>query len=255
MRGKLDDKVAVITGGAGGIGVEAARLFAAQGAAVLLADLDKAGLQRACDAANSNRVSFLVADVTRLEENQAIMATATERYGGVDILLANAGIEGEVQSIQDYDEKQFDAVMAVNVKGPFLGLKAAIPEMEKRGGGSIIITSSVAGLKGAAHFSAYGTSKHAVIGLMRCAALECASKNIRVNTVNPSQVETRMMRSIEEGLAPGAGQAAKQQMMATIPFGRYAEPVEVAQLMLFLASDESAFLTGCVYSVDGGLTA
>ena len=253
MAGRLEDKVAVITGGAGGIGRAAGELFVAEGANVLLVDLHEAGLADACDQIGSNRVSACVADVTRWQDNQAMIAAATERYGGVDIFLANAGIEGDVQSIVDYDERRFDAVMGVNVKGPFLGLKAAIPAIERRGGGSIVITSSVAGLTGTANFSAYTTSKHAVIGLMRSAALECADKHIRVNTVNPSPVETRMMRSLEEGFLPGAATQAKQQLMASIPVGRYAEPEEIAKLMLFLASDESAFVTGSVYRVDGGM--
>lgn len=254
MRGRLEDKVAVITGGAGGIGKEAGRLFAAEGADVLLVDLDEAALKRACDQMRSNRVSCLQADVTRAQDNVAMISTAVERYGGVDILVANAGIEGEVRSILEYDEHIFDAVMAVNVKGPFLGIKAAIPAIEKRGGGSIIITSSIASLRGGANFSAYTASKHAVTGLMRCAALECADKNIRVNSVNPSPVETRMMRSIEEGLAPGAGEQARQGLLARIPVGRYAEPADVARVMLFLASDDSAFVTGSLYKVDGGFT-
>ncbi len=255
MSVKLKDKVAVITGGAGGIGTEAGRLFAAEGATVLLVDVDEAALAQACDDIGSNQVSAFSADVTRAEDNEAMVRTATERYGGVDIFLANAGIEGDVRSIVDYQENRFDAVMAVNVKGPFLGLKAVIPAMEKRSGGSIIITSSVAGLRGAANFSAYTTSKHAVIGLMRSAALECAAKKIRVNTVNPSPVETRMMRSIEEGVAPGAAEQAKQLMLARIPVGRYADSIDVARLMLFLASDDSEFITGTVHSIDGGSTA
>ena len=253
MPARLEHKVAVITGGAGGIGKAAGGRFAAEGADVLLVDLNESALAKACEEIGSNRVSYFVGDVTRAQDNQAMIVAATERYGGVDILLANAGIEGDVQSIVDYEESRFDAVMGVNVKGPFLGLKAAIPAIEKRGGGSIVITSSVAGLQGTANFSAYTASKHAVIGLMRSAALECVEKNIRVNTVNPSPVETRMMRSLEERFLPGHADAAKQQLTASIPLGRYAEPGEVAKLMLFLASDESEFVTGSVYQIDGGM--
>ncbi|MDA1076274.1 MAG: SDR family oxidoreductase, partial [Proteobacteria bacterium] len=171
-----------------------------------------------------------------------------------DILLANAGIEGDVVPIRDYSEERFDQVIAVNVKGVFLGLKAAIPAMEKRGGGSIVITSSVAGVKGTPNISAYGTSKHAVIGLMRAAALECAPLNIRVNTVNPSPVETRMMRSLEEGMAPGNAETAKAMVTSRIPMQRYAEPIDIARVMLFLASDDSAWVTGSVQMADGGNT-
>jgi|TARA_B110000977_G_scaffold56447_1_gene76714 NAD(P)-dependent dehydrogenase (short-subunit alcohol dehydrogenase family) len=252
---RLEGKVAVITGGAGGIGKEAGRLFVAEGADVLLVDVDEQALKSACDEIGSNKVSYCVADVTSAEDNQTMIQTAEERYGGVDILLANAGVEGDVDSIVDYDEARFDQVMAVNVKGPFLGLKAAIPAIEKRGGGSIIITSSVAGINGAANVAPYVTSKHAVIGMMKSAAKECAAMNIRVNTVNPSPVETRMMRSLEEGFAPGQAAEAKQGMKDNIPLGRYAEPVDIAKIMLFLSSDDAEFLTGSVYMADGGSTA
>ena len=145
---RLEGKVAVITGGAGGIGKAVGKHFVAEGADVLLADLDEEALKSACDEIGSNKASYCVADVTSASDNQAMIDTAEERYGGVDILLANAGIEGDVTPIVDYDEKRFEQVMAVNVKGPFLGLKAAIPAISKRGGGSIIITSSVAGING-----------------------------------------------------------------------------------------------------------
>jgi len=157
-----------------------------------------------------------------------------------------------VSSILDYDEQRFEQVMAVNVKGPFLGLKAAVPALTERGGGSIIITSSVAGVRGAPGVAPYVTSKHAVIGLMKTAALEFADRNIRVNTVNPSPVETRMMRSLEEGMAPGAADEAKARMQANIPLGRYAEPEDIANIMLFLTSDDSSFISGSVYLADGG---
>lgn len=253
--GRIEGKVAVITGGAGYIGRAAAKLFVAEGGDVLLVDLDEEALKSACDEIGSNRVSYCVADVTSAADNHAMIATAEERYGGVDILLANAGVEGEVKSIVDYDEARFDQVMAVNVKGPFLGLKAAIPAITKRGGGSIIITSSVAGINGGANVAPYVTSKHAVIGLMKSAAKECAAMNIRVNTVNPSPVESRMIRSLEEGYAPGQPELMKEKMQASIPLGRYAEPEDIAKLMLFLSSDDSAFITGSVYMADGGNTA
>lgn len=252
---RLDGKVAVITGGAGGIGKAAASLFVAEGADVLLVDLDESALAAACEEIGSNKVSYCVADVTLAEDNQRMADLATERYGGIDIFLANAGIEGAVASILDYDEALYDKVMAVNVKGPFLGLRAVVPAMEKRGGGSVIITSSVAGVGGSPRVAPYVTSKHAVIGLMRSAALDFAPKNIRVNTVNPSPVETRMMRSLEEGFAPGDAAQAKEQMAAAIPMGRYAEPEDIAKLMLFLASDDSTFITGSVYIADGGSNA
>ncbi|MFK7914621.1 MAG: SDR family NAD(P)-dependent oxidoreductase [Pseudomonadales bacterium] len=252
--GRLDDKVVVITGGAGGIGKAAGKRFVAEGARVLLVDLDEGALQAAVDEIGGNQVSHCVADVTSSEDNARMFQVATERYGGVDTFLANAGIEGDVQSIVDYDEARFEQVMNVNIKGVFLGLKHGIPELNKRGGGSIVITSSVAGIQGTAGVAPYVTSKHAVIGLMRSAARECAPMNIRVNTVNPSPVETRMMRSLEEGMAPGAGDEAKLGIMNNIPLQRYAEPEDIANIMLFLASDESSWVTGSVQMADGGMT-
>ena len=252
---RLAEKVAVITGGAGGIGIATGKRFSSEGARVLLVDLDEKALADACAEIGGNAVSYLVADVTQADDNARMVETATERYGGVDIFLANAGIEGDVTSLLDYDESRFDQVMAVNVKGPFLGLRAAVPAMRLRGGGSIIITSSIAGVRGAPSLAPYATSKHAVIGLMRSAAKEFAAEGIRVNTVNPSPVHTRMMRSIEEGIRPDDPEAAQQLMAANIPMQRYAEPADIANIMLFLASDESRFMTGATYFADGGNTA
>jgi NAD(P)-dependent dehydrogenase (short-subunit alcohol dehydrogenase family) len=235
---RLQDKVAIITGGAGGIGRVTGRLFAEEGARVLLVDLDDAALAEAVREIGGNSVSYFVADVTRAEDNEAMVACAEERYGGVDVLLANA-----------------DQVMSVNVKGPFLGLKAVAPAMARRGGGSIVITSSVAGLGGSPGLSAYVTSKHAVIGLMRSAAKEFAPMGIRVNTVNPSPVETDMMRRLEAGIGGDNAAAVKERMAAGIPMQRYAEAEDIARVMLFLASDDSGFVTGSVNVADGGLTA
>ena len=252
---RLKGKVAVITGGAGGIGRAAGALFVAEGADVLLVDMDEAALKDAVAAIGSNRVSYCVADVTSAKDNEAMIECAEERYGGVDVLLANAGIEGDVAPLVEYDEARFDQVMSVNVKGVFLGLKHAIPAMQKRGGGSIVITSSVAGVGAAPGISPYSASKHAVIGLMRSAAKECAPLNIRINTVNPSPVETRMMRSIESGMGGDAAAAVKTQLETNIPMQRYAEPDDIARVMLYLASEDSGWVTGSVNMADGGMTA
>ncbi len=253
--GRLDNKVAIITGGAGGIGLQAGRLFAQEGAKVLLVDLHENALKEAVQTIGSDAVRYCAADVTQPDQTQRYVQAAVEQFGGVDILLANAGIEGEVKPISDYAIDTFDQVMAVNVRGVWLGLKYAAPEISKRGGGSIVITSSVAGVRGAAGVSAYIASKHAVIGLMRTAALEMAAKKIRVNTVNPAPVDTRMMRSLEKGFEPDDPGRAKEMVSAMVPLQRYADPVEVARIMLFLASDESSYCSGGVYMVDGGMTA
>ena len=257
---RLTGKVVVITGGAGGIGRAAARIFTGEGAQVLLVDLNEAALQQAVQETGSDQASYLAVDVTQPGPMQQTINTAVERYGGLDILLANAGVEGEVHLIPDYPVDVFDHVMAVNVRAVWLGLKYAMPAMRNRGGGSIVITSSTAGIRGTSGMSAYNTSKHAVIGMMRTAALEGAADNIRVNTVNPAPIETRMMRSLEEMRTSQMGADAtveqtKLTYASRIPLKRYGNPEEVARLMLFLSSDESSFCTGGVYMVDGGTSA
>jgi NAD(P)-dependent dehydrogenase (short-subunit alcohol dehydrogenase family) len=252
---RLQDKVAIITGGAGGIGRSAGKRFVGEGARVLLADVDEKVLRDAVAEIGGDRVSHCVTDVTDPEANQRMVALAEERYGGLDILIANAGTEGHVKTIIECDVDLFDQVIAVNVRGVWLGLKAAIPALERRGGGSVVITSSTAGVKGAIGLSPYVTSKHAVIGMMRSAALECAPLGIRVNTVNPCPVETRMMRRLEEGLAPGTSERVREMYKKRIPLQRYGDPDDIARLMLFLASDDSSFITGSVYMADGGMTA
>ena len=258
---RLEGKVAVITGGAGGIGQAAARQFTVEGARVLLVDRDEAALQSTVSSIGEDKASYVVADVTQPGQVQSYVNAAVERWGGIDIFLANAGIEGTLAPIPEYPIDSFDQVMAVNVRGVWLGLKYVIPVIRDRGGGSIVITSSTAGIGGSAGMSAYVTSKHAVIGLMRTAALECAPMGIRINTVNPAPIETRMMRSLEKMRVAAADNSAatveltKQSFEARIPLQRYGNPEEVAKLMLFLASDESSFCTGGVYMVDGGRSA
>ncbi len=258
---RLEGKVAVITGATGGIGRAAAKLFVEEGARVALVDLDEAALQESVRSIGEDRASYIVADVTQPDQTQAYVNAAVERWGGIDVLLANAGIEGVMSPITDYPIDVFDRVMAVNVRGVWLGVKYVMPVMNQGGSGSIVITSSGAGLAGTPDMSAYGISKHAVIGLMRTAALEGAPFGIRANTVNPSPIETRMMRSIEEMRVASMDDSAvtvdvvKQAAASRIPLERYGTPEEVAQLMLFLASDDSSFCTGGVYMVDGGRSA
>ena len=249
---RLEGKVAIITGGTGGIGRAAGALFAAEGARVLLVDLDQTALQQVASSIGA-AASYAVADVTDPAQTEAYVATAVERYGTVDLFLNNAGIEGDVAPITDYDLDTFDRVMAVNVRGAWLGLKYVMRAMRERGG-SIVITSSTAGVMGTTGMSAYHTSKHAVIGLMRCAAMEGGPHGIRVNTVNPGPTETRMMRSIEDMRIPGRGEEIKHQLERRSLDGRYGEPEEVARMMLFLCSDEAAHCTGGVFMVDGGLS-
>lgn len=258
---RLADKVAIITGGAGGIGRAAGKLFAEEGAHVVLVDLNESALQDAVRSIGDENVSYVVADTTQPDEVQRFVNAAVERHGGVDVFIANAGIEGEINSIIDTPVEMFDKVLSVNVRGVWLGLKYVMPVMRERGGGSIVITSSTAGVRGTVGMSPYTTSKHAVIGLMRTAAMEGASMGIRVNTVNPSPIQTRMMRSLEEQLVSEGreGFATVEDAQTTFaqgnPLRRYGEPEEVGRLMMFLASDESSYCNGGVYMVDGGNTA
>jgi NAD(P)-dependent dehydrogenase (short-subunit alcohol dehydrogenase family) len=250
---RLANKVAIVTGGAVGIGLATGSLFAQEGARVLLVDLDEQALREAVASIGSDAVSYVVSDVSRPEQVQDYTRTAVERYGGIDVFINNAGIEGQVKPITDYSIEIFDKVIAVNVRGVWLGLKYVIPEMQKRGGGSIVITSSIAGVGGYATTSAYVASKHAVIGIMRSASAECAPMGIRVNTINPGFTETRMMRSIEEQATPGEPDKTKEAFSQGIGLQRYATPEEIAKTMLFLSSDESSYCTGSVYMVDGGV--
>lgn len=252
--GKLDGKTAIITGGSGGIGSAAAKLFAAEGGQVMLVDLDGDAMAKTVGEIGESKAAYTVADVSDSAQSQAYVAAAVDRFGGVDIALLNAGIEGKIDKITDYSEEMFDKVIGVNVRGVFLGLKYVMPAMKPKGG-SIVITSSTAGIRATRGMSAYVTSKHAVIGLMRSAALEGAEDDIRVNTVNPSPIDTRMMTSIEEQHGLPVGDGANRPMARYTPLQRYGEPEEVAQLMLFLSSDDSSFCTGGVYMVDGGVSA
>jgi NAD(P)-dependent dehydrogenase (short-subunit alcohol dehydrogenase family) len=257
---RLDDKVAIITGGAGGIGSAAGKLFAEEGAHVVLVDLNEDALEEAVSSIGDENVSYVVADTTQPDQVQRFVNAAVERHGGVDIFLANAGIEGEFNSIVDTPVDMFDQVMSVNVRGVWLGLKYVMPVMRERGGGSIIITSSTAGIRGSSGMSPYVTSKHAVIGLMRTAAIEGAPMGIRVNTVNPAPIQTRMMRSLEQQRVKGVGgpetvEDAQEAVAGRLLLQRYGDPEEVGKLMMFLAGDESSFCTGGVYMVDGGTSA
>ena len=253
---RLEDKVAIITGATGGIGRAAVELFINEGANVVMVDLNEDALIEVSNKINSNKLSYFQGDVSILADNKRAVELAIERHGGLDVFIANAGVAGDVQPITEYDEETFDKVMAVNAKGPFLGLKAAIPQMSERGGGSFVVTSSVAGVTGASLLSPYVMSKHAVVGLIKSAAKECADMNIRVNSVNPSPVETNMMRVLEDGMNElNEEDNPKTQIEQTIPLKRYAEPIEIANLLLFLSGDESKFITGSVHMIDGGFTA
>ena len=252
---RLENKTTIITGGSGGIGAATGRKFAAEGANVLLVDLDENALREAVASAESDRVSYCVANVADASQTEAYVRTAVERYGGVDVMFANAGIEGTIKPIAETSEADFDRVIAVNVKGVWLSIKYAIPELVRRGGGSIIVCSSVAGLIGYPNLAPYVASKHAALGLTRAAAVELAASKIRVNAIHPGPIANRMMDSLEKQLSPDAPEAVRSGMEDSVPLHRYGTNEEIANLALFLASDESSYSTGASFVADGGYVA
>jgi NAD(P)-dependent dehydrogenase (short-subunit alcohol dehydrogenase family) len=252
--GMLTGKVVIITGASGGIGSATARLFMEHGANLMLVDLKEGPLQEVASRLGGG-VAWTAADVSSPGDTERYVRETVARYGGIDVLFANAGIEGAVRSLVDTTPEDFDRVLHVNVRGTWLGIKYAAPEIARRGGGSIMLTSSVAGLIGAQGLGPYVASKHAVIGLAKSAALELAPQRIRVNTINPGPIENRMMRSIEQQANPADPGAVKGGFEGKVPLGRYGTNEEIANLALFLASDESAYCTGTTFVADGGMTA
>jgi NAD(P)-dependent dehydrogenase (short-subunit alcohol dehydrogenase family) len=252
---KLENKITIITGGSGGIGLATAKMFLAEGAKVMLVDLDEKTLKKCAESLASPHLKICAADVSNAQDVQNYVQRTLDAWGGIDILFDNAGIEGQSTSLVDMTEENFMKVINVNVKGAWLGLKYCVPHMVKRGGGSVMITSSVAGLRGSPMLGQYVTSKHAVIGLMRSAAIELGPANVRVNTINPGPIDNRMMRSIEAQFNPNAPESIKKGFEGKVPLGRYGTNEEVANLALFLASYEAKYLTGGTYVVDGGFTA
>lgn len=250
---RLAGKTALITGGAGVIGVATARRLIAEGAVVALVDREGEALARA--ARETGAALAIAADVTKAADVARYASHAHASLGPIDGFFNNAGIEGEFSPLPDFPEDVFDEVMTVNVKGVFLGLKYMLPVM--RDGGSIVITSSTAGLRGSPNFAAYTASKHAVIGLMRTTASEGAARRIRCNTIHPAMVESAMMRRLEDRrLAGSMGNRSREEVqreyVAKIPLGRYIAPEEIAAAVAYLVSDDAAMVTGTQHLVDGG---
>jgi NAD(P)-dependent dehydrogenase (short-subunit alcohol dehydrogenase family) len=245
-----------VTGAAGGIGRAAAERLAREGVRIVAVDLagsDLAGTVAAVEALGAQALA-LSADVTSSGDVRRAIAAAEEHFQGIDFLFNNAGIEGAVAPLDEYPEDIFERVLAVNVRGVFLWLKHTIPALRRRGGGVVVNTASVAGLIGDPNIAGYVASKHAVIGLTRSAAIGYGPENIRVNAVCPGPIETRMMRSLEEGVSPGTPHTFKKALEERIPQGHYGEPEDVAALVAFLFSDDARHVNGGIYTVDGGMT-
>jgi len=251
--GIMNGKVCVITGGAGSIGLASAALLLKEGAKVMLVGRTEANLARAMQTLNADHgfLAIQKANVADSLETQKYFERTVARWGKIDVLFSHAGISGVVKPITEYPEDVFDAVMAVNVRGSFLACKYGLPQMND--GGSIIITSSIMGITADPGVCAYATSKHALIGLMRTVAKEAASRKIRVNILAPGPIENEFQSKIEERLTEVVGQNGTEFLNGIIPLGRHGRAEEIAQMVLFLASDRSNFSTGSIFMADGGM--
>lgn len=256
MAGKLEGKVAVITGAAGALGRNTAELLLQEGAKVALVDINQKALAEVIESLRSKGdVLGLVSNLSDEQEVALYVQQVIQKWGRIDIFLNNAGIIGKVAPLINQTIEDFEAVININVRGVFLGLKHILPIMTAQQSGSIINTSSVSGLMGSSGNSLYSASKHAVVGLTKTAALEVAKDSVRVNSIHPAPLDSEMMTAIEETLNVDNPSAVRNNISSRIPLGRYGRMEEVSKLVLFLASDDSKFITGSQYRIDGGMGA
>jgi NAD(P)-dependent dehydrogenase (short-subunit alcohol dehydrogenase family) len=248
--GIMDGKHCVITGGAGSVGLASAKALAEAGATIMLVDRDIAALEKAADSIGANNTLVVAADISKTSEVQAFVKQAAESWGKIDVVFANAGISGTNASVADFPEDIFDDVLDVNVRGTFLTLKHAIPHI--RDGGSIVVTSSIMGVRTRPGTVGYITSKHALIGMVRCVARELAGRNIRANIIAPGPLENEFQQTIEDRVSAAMGVNATEMLNNMIPLGRHGTAEEISRAVLFLASDQSSFTTGAVLMADGG---
>lgn len=251
---KLEGRVAVITGAGSGIGRATARLFASEGATLVIADVDEKGGKETVDeiVTAGGAANFVRTDVSQAAEVEALMQAALDAHGRLDIIFNNAGVEGEQARTADCSLENWQQVISINLNGVFHGLKYGIPALLRMGGGSIINTASTAGMNGYPGMPAYSASKAGVIQLTKTAAAEYARKGIRVNCICPGGILTPLVERFTAGLAP---EVVKKMVEAAHPIGRFGTPDEVALLVLYLASDDSAFCTGAPFIIDGGMLA
>lgn len=251
------NKVVMITGAAGGIGKETAKAFASEGAKLALVDLNRDALQQTAQDLELKEGNYLLlpANVAKEEQVQDYVQKTKDTFGRIDVFFNNAGVEGAISLITDYPTEALNTVIDVNFKGAFWGLKYVLRVMAEQKSGSIVNMASIAGLKGMPYTSVYVATKHAVVGFTKSAAIEYATSGIRVNAVCPAMVNTRMMEAIEQGISPDNPNAAKDELLKGLPMGRYSEPREIADVVLFLASDKASFLNGIAMPIDSGMIA
>jgi NAD(P)-dependent dehydrogenase (short-subunit alcohol dehydrogenase family) len=253
---RLDGRIAVVTGAAGVIGTATIRLLAERGARIVAVDRNEAELKSAIRGLPASaQVLAIAADVTHEDEVADYVRAATEKFGTIDVFYNNAGVEGEVKPITEYSLEAFRRVLDVNVIGVFLGLKHVLPVMLKQNRGSIINTASIAGLMGSPHIAVYSASKHAVVGLTKSTAWECAGTGVRINCVCPGLIDSRMLSAIFQGRFGGNAPPPMEKIIERIPARRLGQASEVASIVAFLASDEASYVSGSAYTVDGGRTA
>jgi 3alpha(or 20beta)-hydroxysteroid dehydrogenase len=249
----LEGQVAVVTGAANGFGLAVATRLAGEGAKLVLVDRDADALHAAAEKLGGLAV---VADVSQEAEVDAYVAAAVEAHGRIDLFFNNAGIEGRMAPMTELSVADFDRVWAVNARGVFMGLRAVLKVMKPQGSGVIVNTASMAAIKGAATFSPYIASKHAVLGLTKSAALEGAPHGIRVNCVAPGHIDTRMARDLTAQINPDDPEGTYRAVSETVPlYKRYGTAAEVASVVLWLLSDESEYVSGAIHLIDGALNA
>jgi len=251
--GELAGKVSIITGGSGSIGLASAHRFVKAGAKVMLADLHKDDLSRAVQSLGEENAAYVETDVTNERSVKVLVDATVDRFGKIDIVFSNAGNFGTVAPIADYPTETFEAVYEVHVKGAFLTCKYAVPHMNE--GGSIVITSSVAGTRGDPGVYGYITAKHAQIGLMRCLSKELAPRRIRVNSIHPGPIDNAFQHAVEDDLSKIIERDAGEFFDEQTPLGRHGQADEIAQSVLYLASNRSSYTTGSMLMVDGGMSA
>lgn len=250
----LEGRKIIVTGGAGSIGSATAGVLLKQGAAVMLVDIDRDRLRarQQAFAAAGERVEAFSADVSDPEQVRAYVAAALAAFGRIDGLFNNAGTEGRIASIENYDVAEFDRLIAINLRGIFLGLRYVIPVMLEQGGGAIVNTGSIASERGLGGACAYNATKHGILGLTRTAAADVAARNVRVNAVLPGVIDTPLLEGMLHTLFNGDVALGKKTLGKVAPQERIGQPGEVGEVVAFLLSDAAAFVNGAAWAMDGG---